>query len=62
MRDKNTSVQVCAKNAGGGGLMREGERIYGTLQYLDNPPHGCLGSYLIYPPLWGVPERAPHLG
>ena len=32
MRDKNTSVRVCGKNAGG--LMREGGRICGTLRYL----------------------------
>ena len=33
-RDKNTSARVCAKKAGGGGLMREGGRICGTLQYM----------------------------
>ena len=32
MRDKNTSVRVCAKNAGG--LMRQGGHICGTLWYL----------------------------
>ena len=30
--DKNTSARLCTENAGGG-LMREGGRICGTLRY-----------------------------
>ena len=32
-RDKNTSVRVCAKNAGGAYAQGGGGRICGTLQY-----------------------------
>ena len=35
VRGKNTSARLCAKNAGGG-LMREGGHICGTLQYVLN--------------------------
>ena len=44
-RDKNTSASFCAKTQGG--LMREGERICGTLRYLYPLP-SFLGHAQLY--------------